>query len=594
MSVLSDGLSVLGSNWQMIIGVFAFIVAGSILISLTLRSIFGNRLTTSEYISLGMGGWLLPLSLLSLLWILSGGHPALWLGISFGLVILVIFILSLFRFKSDLKPDSPSTVLILILFVLISILLRLAFVANVIFPSYFDSAQHYLYIRNILENNESGLFDVTRYYHLGFHTLMAFFTSALHAGIAKTMLILGQMILAVMPIAVFFLIKHGTRSNAAGIFAVILSGYGWYMPAHAMDWGKYPALMSLGMIPFILSLVFLISKYKDSLSVSKRWTLYGIFGLSIFISTFAHSRSLIVSGIIALAWILSTLWQKLPRRYQISTFAVIIVMFVFEFIFVQGQDILRLLFDPYINNGIWITTLILLLSVFAFRSYPKLTLICILSMGFLIVALFIPVNGLIPGYDNLTLLDRPYVEMILYLPLSLLGGLGLAGLMQILSNSKIKFVSLSQYTSFVIVGVTLIYSLARYDFHASDCCIIVGNDDVVATDWMDAHLPVDARIGIASTELKVMVTDATEGSAGSDAGVWITPLIDRVTIALPRDSDFSQQVTLDMLCQEQIGYLYVGELGQTFDEAKLSSHAEWYKPLLSMPKVKVYQVAGCK
>lgn len=594
MSVLLDGLSVLGDNWQAITGLFVFIVVGSIVTGLTIRSIFRNRLTVSEYISLGVGGWLLPVSLLSLLWILFGKHQALQSGILFGLLALAVFALSIFRFASDLKPDSTSTTLTLVLFMLASIFLRLAFVFRVILPSYFDSAQHYLYIRNILEGNKTGILDLARYYHLGFHTLTAFLICALHIEIAKTMLILGQLILAMMPMSIFFLVRHETKSNTAGIFAMIVSGYGWYMPAHAVDWGKYPALMSMGIIPFVLSLAYLGLKYKDVLSTSKRWALYGTFGLSLLVSIFAHSRTLVVFGIVVLAWMTATGWQKLPRRYRIPVFVVIIIMLVSGFVFVQGQDILRLLFDPYINKGIWITALIVLFSIFALKAYPKLTFTCILVMGFLVAALFFPVKGLIPGYGNLTLLDRPYVEMILYLPLSLLGGLGLAGLMQILQNSKFKFVSLYQYVGLLIIGTTLIYSLARYDFNPSDCCIIVGSDDVVAMDWMDVHLPMSARIGIASTELKVMVTETNEGDVGSDAGIWISPLIHRVTIVLPHDSDFGQQAVLVALCQERIGYLYVGELGQTFDEAKLSSHPEWYESLLSMPKVKVYQVIGCE
>ena len=51
--------------------------------------------------------------------------------------------------------------------------------------------------------------------------------------------------------------------------------------------------------------------------------------------------------------------------------------------------------------------------------------------------------GVVPGYFNLTLLDRPFVEMTLYLPLSLIGGLGLAGLQQYLKHSTGKIGKLS-------------------------------------------------------------------------------------------------------------------------------------------------------
>src|SRR4030095_6560668 len=79
------------------------------------------------------------------------------------------------------------------------------------------------------------------------------------------------------------------------------------------------------------------------------------------------------------------------------------------------------------------TGIVLFLSIFAQWVYPKLAFATILAIFLLFGSLFIPVKG-IPGYIDLTLLDRPFIEMILFLPLSFLGGLGLAGLEQSLRN----------------------------------------------------------------------------------------------------------------------------------------------------------------
>ena len=81
---------------------------------------------------------------------------------------------------------------------------------------------------------------------------------------------------------------------------------------------------------------------------------------------------------------------------------------------------------------------------------------------------------------------------------------------------------------------------------------------------------------------------------GGDAGIWITPLSSRFTTPLLYETDFSEQATLDNLCQLGISHLYVGELGQNFDNSQLGAHPTWYKALLSMPEVRVYEVVGCK
>jgi hypothetical protein len=180
--------------------------------------------------------------------------------------------------------------------------------------------------------------------------------------------------------------------------------------------------------------------------------------------------------------------------------------------------------------------------------------------------------------------------MILFLPLSLLGGLGLAGLGEKLQG---RFVW-GRVVALLAVGIVAVNTFFTYDLYPSDCCVIVGNDDVAAMDWVADQLPVDARIGISSTTLKVMISESHEGDVGADAGIWVTPLTGRTTVLLPSNLDFSQQAAVDYLCQAGVSHLFVGEVGQVFDRGLLDARPEWYRPLLSMPKTGVYEVVGCE
>jgi len=215
----------------------------------------------------------------------------------------------------------------------------------------------------------------------------------------------------------------------------------------------------------------------------------------------------------------------------------------------------------------------------------------------LISAIFIPMLPFIPGYFNLTLLDRPFVEMILYLPLSLLGGLGLAGLQQYLQHTQTRLGNLhfswGKLAGVLCIGLVLINALSKYELYPSDCCAIAGPDDLVAIDWMDKNLPADARILVSAVDLIVLASGTAQGYLSGDAGAWITPLTDRATIPRPYNSDLGQRVIFDNLCETQINYIYIGEIGQTFDASQLTAHPDWYKPLLSMPKAGVYQLVGC-
>jgi hypothetical protein len=261
-------------------------------------------------------------------------------------------------------------------------------------------------------------------------------------------------------------------------------------------------------------------------------------------------------------------------------------------LYIRTENAFGLLFDPYWEKGLFLTAVVLFLAIFAQWAYPRLTAACILVTVFLLGALLIPVR--VPGYGMLTLLDRPYVEMILYLPLSFLGGAGLAGLEKRLQPLTARPFWSEAYPAGIFIALLLMEALSSYNLYPAGCCEIVGRDDLVAIDWIDQNLPDEARIAISSTELRVLPSDAVQGYAGGDAGIWITPLTDRTTILFPYQSDFSQQTVFDLLCQVRAEYLYVGDTGATFNNTQLASFPERYKVLLSMPRSQVYQVIGCK
>jgi hypothetical protein len=433
------------------------------------------------------------------------------------------------------------------------------------------------------------------YYHIGFHLLTALTASALQADLIDTMLILGQVIVAAIPLSIFTIVRQETQSNRAGLFAVLLAAFGWYMPAYAVNWGKYPALTSLPLITFVSSLAYLSFRYKNVLPRRNYLWLNAILLAGILITGIAHSRSLVILGSMLLAWLLATGWQRLSKPLRLISFFAVLTGLILLILFIRTKDVFGLLFDPYWEKGLMITVVILVLGLFGQLVYPRLAMASILVVLLWLGALLLPVR--VPGYGDLTLLDRPFVEMILYLPLSFLGGAGLAGLetslRQLIARWHFKPLRLVVYLSDVLIVLLLVNAVANYNLYQAECCSIVGRDDLVAIDWMDKNLPAEARILIASTELRVLVSDSPQGAAGGDAGIWITPLTGMTTIAMPYQSDFSQQTVFDTLCKQGADYIFVGEKGAIFNNGLLSANPDRYQPLLSMPKTKIYRVTGC-
>lgn len=602
MNVLFDSSSVLVHHWRLISGILLIILLGQGLVWSVLKMIFGDRLTSEEYYAISAAGWIVPISLISFLWLALGRFPRPELSGFVLLVLLAVLTIILFwRTRKESLPGSKVVLFVLLSFFGLFIFLRLAFLARAAIPLYFDSAQHYQIIRNLIDGLASNEVTTPRwpagmYYHVGFHSLAAFVASMLRAEIIDVMLVVGQMIVAVIPFGIFPIIRQETRSNRAGIFAVLLAAFGWYMPAYAVNWGKYPALASLPLIPFVLSLVYLSLRYRSVLSGRNYIGLHASLLSGIVITGLMHSRALVIFGVVALAWIAATGWQRLPNLPRLISFCAALLGILLEIRYIRTQDVFSPLFDPYWNQGLFITGIVLFLAIFAVRIFPRPAFTSILVIAFLLGSIFIPIT--VPGYGNLTLLDRPFVEMILYLPLAYLGGAGLAGLEQDLKAFAVRLPAVRSLPGSMIgllfIGLLLLNALATYTLYPTDCCSIAGRDDLLAIDWMDKNLPAEARILISSTELWVLASDSFQGSVGADGGVWITPLTGRATVLLPYHSDFSQPATVDMLCEMNADYIYIGETGATFNSEQITPYPDTYKILLSMPKAKVYQVLGCQ
>jgi hypothetical protein len=604
MKPLLDSVSVLEGNLQLVLGILSLIFLGQFFVYLVMKIIFGEKLTEEEYYSLGMAGWIVPVSLLSLLWyLLRTIHLPAFSALLFIIFITILAVLIFFRINKQTAQSSKGTLLGLLLLFCLFIPLRLAFISEVLMPLYFDSVRHYTIIKSLLGNIElsatTTLFQQLgiNYYHVGFHFLAAFLSSILQVEIPKTMLVLGQMILAVTPLSVFFIIKQETKSNVAGIFAVLLAGFGWSMPAYAVNWGKYPALTSLVLIQFVLSVAYLTAQSRSALTPHKKWALDALLVSGIMLAGFFHSRALVVIGIGILAWETARWWQKLPTEPQFYVFYATLVGILLEVVFIGNHEVLNPLFDSYGHKGLLVTCIVLFLAIFAQKSYPQLAFSMILGIFLLLGSLFIPTLKIIPRFANLTLLDRTFVEMILYLPLSFLGGLGLAGLEQTLTNEQARlggFRILRGGTIGVLFsGLILGNAIIQYEFYPSDCCNIVGRDDLVAIDWMKENLPSDARILISSTELIVKASGSLQGYSPADAGAWITPLTGRVTIPLPYDTNLAKKKKFNSLCKMQIDYVYIGAIGRSFHAPRLRARPDWYRSLLSMSRTEVYQVIGC-
>ena len=496
-------------------------------------------------------------------------------------------------------PRRNLSLSLSVLLIAFSVIVRLAFIEELYVPPYFDSVEHYRIVKELIGAFESStLLDVLPkvtpdYYHLGFHFLASLLAFGLHANPIDVILVFGQIILAALPVPIFFIILHETRSIAAAFFGSFLAGFGWYMPGYAVNWGKYPALAGLLAFEIVLGMAYFISKKKPR---KHQYATISMLILGILISTLIHSRTLIILFLSFASWILASRILELPKKSQWLVLGILILGIITLVFLIQSEPLLKLTLEPYLEDGILITIIILALIPFALCKYSWGVYFNLLFVLGLFTCLFIPVGTFLPGLGNQTLLDRPFVEMVLYLPLSILGGLGIAGAKQFVSEIKLLPERIRVYTGFLttalLIGFVGTVSMRNYNFYPSDCCNFLKYDDTVALDWLEINLPPDARILIATTELNVLPSDEFEGFAGTDAGIWIPQLTGRIIFPMPYDIDFRSPEIVKQLCQKKTDYVYVGGTNQSFNAAQFEN-SEWFEKKLFLPNAQIYQRTSC-
>ena len=590
MNIFTDGLTVLVNQTWTVFSILITIIWGQILITTLFKKIFKDQFTNFEYTSLGLAGWILPVTLLSAL-LFAGVFLFGEIALIF-LSALAVIALIYFLFFVKLDKAMLLTGLMFIVAFAVFLIFQLAFLKNMLLPSYFDSAEHYRIIKYFAEYYASsgGSFPLINYYHVGFHLLSATVSHIFHLGIVDTMLVLGQVILTILPFSLFFIVKQETGSNIAAAFTCLLAGVGWHMPAHAMDWGKYPALFSLVGIHFVLSIGYLI--YRNYRPNTERFALCLLLVGSALVSVLLHTRSLIVFAFMGTSLLLMIWHKRLPILFRRISFAFVILLLAAEITAVQNNPVLTLLFGAYTGQDIFTMGLVIFLFLFSAWIFPDLTFFLLLLLSLMIAGLFIPVTGFL-GYGSLTLLDRPYVQILLYLPLSIFGGLGLAALNQFLQRFSFYSKTLAGLVTFSFIGFIILNAKVNHNFYPSDCCQIANHDDLSAIHWIDETLPSDADILIASTNLLVTSLESSDALAGVDGGIWITPLTSRRTIPARGNLSFDQPETHADICRRNVDYVYVGGMPQSFTASQLDGRIDWYQVVFSLPKARVYQVIGC-
>lgn len=512
---------------------------------------------------------------------------------SYGLVILSHFFSYLLRFGSyailafglfallqsiylgELKLASRLNFMnaLLGLALLWLLCVRLAFLKYIILPPYSDSPIHYqivqgfLYPEATLDTKLSLSSIFTNYYHFGFHSMAAWLASIADLDPAKAIPLLGQLFLILGPLSIIFLVKTVTASNQGAILAGLLAAMGWHMPAFAVNWGKYPALAALAILPVTLAFLWLSSQDHSKANKGILWAL--IFAGSTIL---LHTRMVIC----LLLFIVGDVFASRLKFDPELSYSKSIIYSIFYLVILWP-------FMPILNefyNGFIVAVPVIILLPFAFQQFPNLATRIFLFTFCIWLVSMAPISL---NQNYLVLLDRQFVAMLLYIPFSILGGLSLAAITK--KESITNLIHLAMVP--VFWGAVIINFWWNQPVYPDTCCNYYQTSDQIAFNWLQQHISKHALVIISAD-------NDTGQLVGTDAGIWLTPLLSQPTNKLSFDFNWALANEIQGLCQRNTSeiFIYMGGRNFSFDNSKLEQ-AKWIQPVFTVGNIIIYKISAC-
>lgn len=558
-------------KWEIIV----FFVCAFGLGSTQLRLLTKNKLDPVLNLCISFGVGCITLTIFSYVLVFGAYFwpPVLMVGSYLILFfIVVVFICNLWAHGSTEILNYKSAVMGICLLILLTF--RLAFLRHIILPPYSDSPIHYQVILGLLnpEKNYNAKLSLgnifTSYYHFGFHGMAAWLVKVTNLDPLDVMPLLGQLFLILAPVSVAGLTYAVSDSSRAALFAGLMSAVGWLMPAFSVNWGKYPAVMAIALFPVVLTLPKLFEYCKDKKSLFLIYSLILILGI-----TLIHTRIIVCLSLAAMSYFISS---RLLGKEEIGFFQSIRFSILFG---VSLWPLFPLLTDFYNEILIWFVLLTLL--PFAFQYHARISTAIFFYVFGLWLITFIPTTL---KMNTRELLDRQFVEMMLYIPFSLLGGVGFAGLIK-----KIELnIVLKWAVTMVFVGIVIFSFQKNNSFYPDSCCNYFTEDDRLAFQWIQENTSVHT----------LFITSAFKDGDkiyGTDAGVWIYPITQIPINKLPFDTKWNSDIVYHEICSSSGNetYIYAGGNNFSFDQSDLSKET-WARSVFQSGKVSIFKIEECK
>lgn len=444
------------------------------------------------------------------------------------------------KIKPRWSREIPATLGLLA----VVLFLRFLQIEDLLLPAWVDSVHHVLITRLITETRSipSSLdpyLPVPFSYYFGFHGMAALYSLISGLSPEKAVLLLGQVLNACVPLAIYRLGRAFWEQREKALIAALLVAFVSQMPAYYVTWGRYTLLTGMILLPITLA-CFIEITYRSSRKGSQ--VMSGLLFIGMILS---HYFTVVLFGLFAVIHLALLLVQReenairrmLNAAIPLAAAMVILAPWLLRAIRLSGYSLEASLEIPVTHSG-WQ----------AVREYG-LYLIKLSGPTRNLIFLLLGILGIIPLFRDararslavwaLLLLilslpvgiDLPHIRpdhmlIILFLPVSLSAGNLLVYIYDTLRSRipwkrGLQVIVVTLLTGSMILGIIQTRSI----LHPST--IFVTQSDLNAIAWVKANLPEDARVLVNATHWQSNV------SRGIDGGYWLTPLAGLYTLPPP-------------------------------------------------------------
>lgn len=287
-----------------------------------------------------------------------------------------------------------------------------------------------------------------------------------------------------------------------------------------------------------------------------------------FFCAIIHTRAVILLALTGIT-LLTVRALKIPEQLEYSRSQLLSILFV-ALLLPFAENITTYYSRPTIGIAL------LLLLPFALQNYTRQSAgVFIFIAGLWVTEL---ISSLLP--NNISLLDAQFINISLFIPLTILGGLGAAGTMKrIPANLTPAFLA-------VFILITCYNSPWLVSSIPDPCCAYYTPDDEKAFQWIKNNTNAE--------DLFIISTINANQHHGTDAGIWIYPLTDRNTNKRLFNTNWSALEGFPNSCNTGTDniFIYSGGKPSSFSTIGLSQ-LRWVEKVFESGKTTIYKVLKC-